>query len=90
VAARDRVLVEDGAVAFGVAAGVLNGGHNHGDRIIHRGVCLTPVLDRGTTYLVIDRGTDETVGVLNADAIASARALVSAVDVFADELEDDR
>jgi hypothetical protein len=81
---RDRVLLEDGKIATDIAASMMVGNYQRGDRVIHKTVALEPAADHQPVFLVDDRATGECIGVINAGAIETARDLRDLVDDLAE------
>lgn len=84
------MLVEDGQIAYDIAASVIGGGYERGARIIHGDVRLVPAADYEPRFYVDDRASGDCVGVINAEAIATARELVATVERVAERGEVDR
>jgi hypothetical protein len=84
------VLVEDGEIAYDIAASVICGEYRREDRIICGDVRLVPAVDHEPRFFVDDRATGDCVGVINAGAIATAEELVETVERVADRGEVDR
>jgi hypothetical protein len=87
---RDRVLVEDGEIAYDIAASVLGGEYRRSDRIVYDDVRLAPAVDYEQRFFIDDRQTRDCLGVINTAAIATAEELVETVERVADRGEVDR
>lgn len=87
---RDRVLVEDGEIAYDIASAAIGGEYRREDRIVCGNVRLVPAADHEPRFFVDDRATGDELGVINAGAVATARQLVATIEAVAEAAEVDR
>jgi hypothetical protein len=83
---RERVLVEDGEIAHDIVGSIFAGAYERGDRVIHRSVYLAPRVDHGDAFYVVDRKSEDPVGVINVGGIRSGLDLLTVVNQYADEV----